>query len=93
MPCFSSTGIARKESSVPASCSVSDLEFLNILYISEKKRKPLVKDIKKKSVFLQCTAIALKPKKKPTILNFNKCRCSVVDYYKNVEVQSCLSLL
>lgn len=48
MPCFSSTGIARKESSVPASCSVSDLEFLNILYISEKKRKPLVKDIKKK---------------------------------------------
>ena len=69
--CLASVAQVLPENSVPTSCSVSDLEFLNILYISEKKRKPLVKDIKKKSVFLQCTAIALKPKKKPTILNFN----------------------
>lgn len=85
--------ILPEKSSVPASCSVSDLEFLNILYINEKQRKLLVKDKKIKFVFLSCTAIVLKSEKKPNKLNFNKFRCCIVDHDKNEEVQTCLSLV
>lgn len=43
MSCFSSIGFARKDSSVPVSCPVSTLEFINILHNNEKKRESLVK--------------------------------------------------
>lgn len=46
MLCFSSIGIARTDSSMPSSCPISDLDFINVLHNKEKKEESSVKDVR-----------------------------------------------
>lgn len=59
MPCFSSIGIIKRDSSVPLNCPIFDMVLVKFF---NKKEDSLVKYVKKKSVFLQYLVIPLKTK-------------------------------